>query len=107
VCARISSSLGKHICRHPGYREKWPDAPLVANTIKNGLSTRSKKRWDKLSPEQRTAIAKKQWTPKRKITQSATMRNVRLGLTGLTPEELEEWKKNSSKAADTPEVRKS
>ena len=73
---------------------------------KNALSTQSKNRWAKLTCEERTEVAKKQWTPERKKTQSITMRNVRLGLTGLTREELEEWNTNSKNAADTQEVRK-
>lgn len=72
---------------------------------KNALSAQSKNRWANLTPEERTEVAKKQWTPERKKTQSITMRNVRLGLTGLTPEKLEEWNTNSRNAADTQKVR--
>lgn len=72
---------------------------------KNALSTQSKNRWGKLMPEERTAVAQKQWTPERKTEQSSTMKKVRAGLTGLTPQELEDWNTNAQNAANTPEVR--
>jgi DNA-binding transcriptional MerR regulator len=71
----------------------------------NALSIQSKNRWDKLTPNQRTEVAKKQWTPERKVKQSKTMEDVRAGRTGLTPEKLEEWNTNSKNAANTREVR--
>jgi DNA-binding transcriptional MerR regulator len=84
-----------------------PEYVAILQTYrKNALSAQIRSRWAKLTPEERTEVAQKQWTPERKRTQSITMRNVRLGLTGLTPEELEEWNTNSKNAADTQEVRK-
>ena len=74
---------------------------------KAALSAQSKKNyWDKLTPEQRSAHAKQNWTEERKQKQSLRMKNVRAGRTGMSPEKLEEWNAHFKNAADTEEVRK-
>ncbi|MGA7795887.1 MAG: hypothetical protein WCA19_22875, partial [Candidatus Acidiferrales bacterium] len=87
------------------YQAKWPNTPMVCEAWHDSLSARSKKHWDKVTPEQRTIEAKKRMTPERRKKQSITISKVRAGLTGLTSEKLEEWRINAKNAIG-PEVRK-
>jgi hypothetical protein len=71
---------------------------MVCDAHHDRLSTWSKNRWDKLTPEQRTIEAKKRMTPERRKKQSIAIIKARAGLTGLTSEEREQWRINAKKA---------
>lgn len=113
VCLECRRKLAlietKHLRKHElipeRYQEKWPGAPMVCEASHDALSAQSKNYWAKLTPEQRTIQAKKRMTPERRRKQSITISKVRAGLTGLTSEELEQWRINAKNAVSTPEHR--